>query len=178
VHADHELPLQVWTPSPQVSVQGRVAPSVLQGEMRIAVRPSQALRTAKTERKAKRESDMVDGIGARLLWPCARDNWLSRQRHGVAAAMPRTHKPQRSLRTKAGPSPPRWRPKLPCNLVRCRSESHRQHRPKPRQPDNDRIGAWPPSCRASVSSKARLRECELRLRLRSTHVNGYFLSDI
>ena len=44
------------------------------------------------------------------------------------------------------------------------------------QQSRRRIGIKPPSRRASVSSNARLRECELRLRLRSTHVNDYFLS--
>ena len=64
-----------------------------------------------------------------------------------------------------------------CSPVRCPCESHHRRRPQRRQPDNNRIGAKPPSRQASVSSNAGLRECELRLWLRSTHVNDYLLSD-
>ena len=53
-------------------------------------------------------------------------------------------------------------------------KNHPVFRSQTQQPDNDRIGAKPPSCRASVSSNPRLRECELRLRLRSTPVKRYF----
>jgi hypothetical protein len=55
----------------------------------------------------------------------------------------------------------------------------RGHRPQPlpaRAPDNDRIGAQ--AAAQAFSSKALLRECKLRLRLRLTHAIGHFLSDI
>jgi hypothetical protein len=65
-HDDQELPLQVCVPSPHVFVQARVAPSGLQGEMRIAVLPSQAPRMVIMERKARRGNGSENHIGARL----------------------------------------------------------------------------------------------------------------
>jgi len=62
-HPVHELPMQVCTPSPQVSVQARVAPSGLHGEMRMAVRPSQAPRASSNDKQAKRGRSFVDSIG-------------------------------------------------------------------------------------------------------------------
>src|ERR1039457_1686978 len=67
-HPVHELPLQVCTPSPQVLVQARVAPSALHGEMRRAVRPSQAPKTARRDRKTRRGMGVVGNIDARLRW--------------------------------------------------------------------------------------------------------------
>jgi hypothetical protein len=60
--------LHVCTPSPQVLVQARVAPSEVQGEMRMAVRPSQAPRASSNDKEARRGKNFVNNISARLRW--------------------------------------------------------------------------------------------------------------